>query len=145
MASSHSATLKLTQLEATRKGWRLLQNSIGLGWVGRLLREYRSSGGKRIYEIEGQPIRFGLGTGTLDLVGWRPVKITADMVGMTIAQYAEVDAKTQGYRRMSAEQKNRARAIREAGGFAGVAMRVPEAPGRVAIGEIGVTETGEVE
>lgn len=137
MSSSHTATVRLTQIEATKKGWRLLQNSIGLGWVGRLLREY-PSGGRRIYEIEGQPIRFGLGTGTLDLVGWRPVRITADMVGTVIAQYAEVDAKTQGYRRMNAEQKNRARAIREAGGFAGVAMRV-EVPGepRVSIGEIG--------
>jgi hypothetical protein len=67
-------------------------------------------------------------------VGWRPVRITADMVGSTIAQYAEVDAKTQGYKRMSAAQKNRVRVVREAGGYAGVAMRVE---GRAVIAEIG--------
>jgi hypothetical protein len=65
------------------------------------------------------------------------MKVTPDMVGMTIAQYVEVDAKTPQYKRMSPGQRNRARVIREAGGFAGIAQRVEGAPGRVAIGEIG--------
>jgi hypothetical protein len=138
MGSSHTAALKLTQLEATRKGWRLLINTIYRGWTGELVRDWKTSEGLRV-ELKRAAFRvFGLGTGTLDLVGWRPVVVTADMVGQTIAQYVEVDAKTQGYRRMSAEQKNRARCVREAGGFAGIAMKV-DVPGeaRIAIAEIG--------
>jgi hypothetical protein len=138
MASNHTATLKLAQIEATRKGWRLLVNTIYRGWTGELVREWKTPRGIAV-ELRRAAFRvFGLGTGTLDLVGWRPVRITADMVGQTIAQYVEVDAKTQGYKRMSAEQKNRARCVREAGGFAGIAMKV-DVPGeaRIAIAEIG--------
>jgi hypothetical protein len=136
MASSHTATLKLAQVAATAKGWRLHINTIYRGWTGELVRQWPTKGGLMV-ELRRAAFRvFGLGTGTLDLVGWRPLVITADMVGRTIAQYVEVDAKTQGAARLRPEQKNRVRVIREAGGFAGIAMRVEGAPGRVAIAEI---------
>ena len=135
MASSHTATLKLTQLEATRKGWRLLPNTIYRGWKGEMVRQWKGSGGIMV-ELRRAAFRvFGLGTGTLDLVGWRPLVITADMVGKTIAQYVEVDAKTPGYRRMSPEQKNYARTVLEAGGFVALAQRIGQKD--VAIEEIG--------
>ena len=137
MASSHTATLKLAQIEATRKGWRLAVNTIYRGWTGDLVRQWPTRQGLMV-ELRRAAFRvFGLGTGTLDLVGWRPLVITAEMVGRIIAQYVEVDAKTQGAARLRPEQKNRVRVIREAGGFAGIAMRVEGASGRVAIGEIG--------
>ena len=112
-------------------------NTIYRGWTGELVRQWRDPTGVVVTLKRAAFRAFGLGTDTLDLVGWRPVKITADMVGKVIAQYVEVDAKTPQYKRMSTGQKNRARVIREAGGFAGVAMRIEEAPGRVAIAEIG--------
>jgi hypothetical protein len=136
MSSTHTTTMKLAQLEATRKGWRMAINTIYRGWTGELVKQWPTKAGLMV-ELKRAAFRcFGLGTGTLDLVGWRPVRITADMVGQTIAQYVEVDAKTQGAARLRPEQKNRARVIREAGGFAGIAMRIEEAPGRVAIAEI---------
>jgi hypothetical protein len=74
--------------------------------------------------------RPGAEHGAFHLVGWRTVKITADMVGMNLAQFAAV--KESG--RLTADEVNFARQVREAGGFAGVAQRIG---GRVAIGEIG--------
>jgi hypothetical protein len=129
--------MKLAQIEATKKGWRLFANTIYAGWTGRMRREWKdSSGGIGVELCKAAWRTFGLGAGSLDLVGFRPLVITPDMVGQTIAQYVEVDAKTQGAARLRPEQKNRARVIREAGGFAGIAMRIEEAPGRVAIAEI---------
>jgi len=89
MAHSHTATLKLAQIEATRRGWRLHINTIYRGWTGDLVRQWPTRQGLMV-ELRRAAFRvFGLGTGTLDLVGWRPLVITADMVGRTIAQASE--------------------------------------------------------
>jgi hypothetical protein len=140
MASNHAATVRFAQLHATAKNWRLFPNPIGLGWIGRLVNEWMvTRKGRRVHMVQladTARVRFGLTPGSFDLVGWKPLTITADMVGTTIAQFATVDAKTKGYKRLSPEQKMWARAVKKAGGYAGVAMRVPEAPGRVLITDI---------
>lgn len=137
MSVPHTTTLRLALVEATKKGWRLFQNAVGLGFVGRVMNEYNTSGSTPMHVTVLGPSRrvhFGLTPGSFDLVGWRPVVVTPDMVGTTIAQFATVDAKTAGYERLSPEQKIWARAVQTAGGFAAVAMRVDG--GRVAIAEI---------
>lgn len=54
----------------------------------------------------GQPIRFGLANDSKalgdvlksgDLIGWRPVVITPDMVGKTLAQFVSVENKSEGW------------------------------------------------
>ena len=138
MSANHTTTVKLAQIEASRRGWRLLANAVGLGWIGRVDREWletRKGGRARVVQLLNPArIKYGLVTGSFDLVGWRPLLITADMVGRTVAQFATVDAKTAGYSRMSLDQKMWSRNVREAGGFAGVAVR---REGGVEIEEIG--------
>ncbi len=125
MATEHSATVRLAQVEASRKGWRLFTNPVGSGWVGKLRRDWTDSRMGHVVQVAAaRLVRFGLALGSFDLVGWRPVVITPDMVGKTLAQFATVDAKTAGYRRLSPEQVLWARNVKAAGGFAGVAMKV---------------------
>jgi hypothetical protein len=136
MADKHSVTVTLAKLDATRRGWRLFPNPVGMGWVGRAVDEHQDSGKGRIVTLMGaRRLRYGLTEGSFDLVGWRPVVVTPDMVGKTLAQFATVDAKTAGYSRLSPEQKVWARAVAAAGGFVAVAMQ--QADGSVAFGEIG--------
>lgn len=136
----HRTVIKSALIWATKQGWRLCQNVVGGAWVGKLTEEYFTSGGKKpikvIEMIHARFIKFGLLTpsakngkthgGTLDLVGWRSVEITPDMVGKRIAQYCEFDAKTPGYNQLSDDQKNRVDQIRMAGGVSGIFRRGPE-------------------
>lgn len=64
--------------------------------------------------------------GASDLVGFRPIKITQEMVGQTIAVFVSIEAKTKtGY--PSKEQRHFIDFIRENGGFAGVARSKEDA------------------
>jgi hypothetical protein len=85
------------QLEASRRGWRLFRNSVGQIWHNDRL------------------IRFGLCPGSSDLIGWRPVKITADMVGKTIALFTAREVKT-SVGRATKEQIGFIRAVNLDGG-----------------------------
>ena len=137
MASKHTAIMKLAQMEATRKGWRLFVNFVGGLWLGRSIDERKTSAGLHVVLHNAKFLRVGLTPGSFDLVGWRPLVVTPDMVGHTIAQFTTVDAKTKGYKRLSSEQLIWARAVKNAGGFVGMAMEVPEKPGTVIISETG--------
>lgn len=74
----------------------------------------------------GRLVRFGLHPGSGDLVGWRSVIVTPDMVGHRVAIIASIEVKTQtGNPRP--DQLHWAEVIREAGGFAGVARSASQA------------------
>lgn len=85
---------------------------------GRLFRNQRGvaeytdrSGTKRKY-------KYGVGpNGFPDEIGWRSVKITAEMIGTTIAQFAGVEVKKPG-EIPTEEQFKRLEQINSAGGFA---------------------------
>lgn len=42
---------------------------------------------------DGSVVRYGLCPGSADLIGWREVTITPDMVGQTFAQFLSVECK----------------------------------------------------
>jgi len=67
-----------------------------------------------------------LAPGASDLVGFRPVVVTQDMVGQTVAIYSAVEVKSEGGR-ATAEQLHYIDFVRKNGGFAGVAWSVDEA------------------
>lgn len=71
-------------------------------WKGRL---YRNNSGV-LKDQSGRPVRFGLGNEspkinkiykTGDYVGWFPVTITPEMVGKTIAVFANIEVKAVGF------------------------------------------------
>jgi hypothetical protein len=42
---------------------------------------------------DGSTVRYGLCPGSADLIGWRTVTVTPDMVGQTFAQFLSVECK----------------------------------------------------
>ena len=97
------------RLEASRRGWKLFRNNVGV------LRDSR-----------GVPVRYGLANDSAalnkhlksgDLIGMRPVSITQEMVGKVIGQFVSVECKRPDGRIDPAQQKW-ADMINEAGGYA---------------------------
>jgi hypothetical protein len=111
------------QLDATAKGWRLFRNSTGQGWQGQITEEYTLTerNGRPVHVVEltnARRVAYGLTRGSSDLIGWRPVIITTEMVGQTIAQFVAVECKTERYRRTTEEQDNFLGQVAGSGGAA---------------------------
>lgn len=97
------AIMQRVMLAASRLNWRVFRNNVGM-----------------LQDSRGVPIRYGLCPGSSDLIGWRSVKVTADMVGQEIAQFVAVEVKTPTGR-VSEEQARFIAAVTAAGGLAIVA------------------------
>lgn len=102
------------RLNAAKKGWKLFRNNVGV-----------------LKDNRGVPVRFGLANDTKalnsiiksgDLIGWRSVTITPDMIGTKIAQFVSIECKRSGWSESSSDrdiaQKKWADLINEAGGYA---------------------------
>ena len=74
----------------------------------------------------GRPVSFGLAKGSADLIGWRTVTITPDMVGQQVAVFTSIEVKT-ATGRLRPEQQQWLDAVQAAGGIAGVARSVEDA------------------
>lgn len=74
----------------------------------------------------GRLVTFGLARGSADLIGWRTVTITPDMVGTQLAVFLSIEIKTPTGR-LRADQSNWLNAVRQAGGIAGVARSISDA------------------
>lgn len=96
-------------LAASRGPVRLWRNNVGA------LRDER-----------GQLVRYGLGKGSADLIGYRQVLITPEMVGQPFAQFVAVEVKRPGGR-TTPEQANFLALVKRAGGCAGIARSVVDA------------------
>ena len=66
-------------------------------------------------------IKTGLMNGAADLVGWKPVVITPDMVGQTVAVFLSVEVKKPKGKKPEKAQRQWRTIVRENGGIAGVA------------------------
>ena len=74
----------------------------------------------------GRPVQFGLAKGSADLIGWRTVTVTPDMVGRRLAVFTSIEVKT-ATGRLTPAQHAWLGAVRSAGGIAGVARTVSDA------------------
>ena len=101
-------------------GWhpniRLFRNNTGQGWQGQTQRD-----GAKLIITNPRPLMAGLHKGSSDLIGWKTVEITPDMVGQKLAVFCAVEVKT-GSGRTTVEQENFLQIVRAAGGI-GVVMR----------------------
>lgn len=67
-----------------------------------------------------RPIRYGLCTGSSDLIGWCPIEVTPDMVGKKLAVFCAVEVKT-ATGKPTEDQLNFLAQVLKGGGFAGIA------------------------
>jgi hypothetical protein len=112
MTISEAAVLPKIRLALSRAGAVMFRNNIGLAWYG---------------EKRDQPVKYGLGEGTGDLIGWVTVEVTPDMVGQRLAVFSSIEVKRPIGGRATKEQENFILVVRAAGGYAGVARSPEEA------------------
>lgn len=90
------------------------------------LRLFRNNTGTLPDPRTGRPVQFGLARGSADLIGWRSVVITPEMVGQRVAVFTSIEVKTDTGR-LSPAQRNWLEAVRVAGGITGIARNVSDA------------------
>lgn len=74
----------------------------------------------------GRLVTFGLARGSADLIGWRTITVTPEMVGQRIAVFTSLEIKTPTGR-LTPAQRHWQQAVLQAGGIAGVARSVADA------------------
>ena len=88
------------------------------------VRLFRNQVGQLPDPRTGRPVQFGLAKGSADLVGFKTVTITSDMVGQSFAQFVSIEVKTPNGR-LTTSQQSWLNTLKTAGAIAGVA-RSPE-------------------
>lgn len=77
-------------------------------------------------DAQGRYVQFGLHPGSGDLIGWKSVTVTPDMVGHKVAVFVSLEVKTESGK-VKPDQINWLHQVNEAGGIAAV-VRDPDAP-----------------
>lgn len=101
--------LRQIQLDLSTGDARLWRNNVG-----------------QLVDVYGTHVRYGLCTGSSDLIGLRSVIITASMVGRRIAVFTAVEGKSE-HGRPTREQTAFIRMVQQLGGLAGIARTVDDA------------------
>lgn len=105
---------------------RLRSIMLGLSTPG--VRLFRNNCGA-LKDQDGRLIRFGVANpGGSDLIGWRSVTVTPDMVGQKIAVFLAIEVKGERGKTTDA-QKNFIARVRADGGLAGIARSIDDALG----------------
>ena len=108
-----------------------VSNDIQLSLLGEPVRLLRNNVGG-LKDVTGRFVAYGLGShgghilrGPSDLIGWRTVTVTPDMVGSQVAIFAAIEVKDKS--KASLEQEQFIAQVRQSGGLAGVAHSAEEA------------------
>mgnify|MGYP001423067164 CR=1 FL=1 len=125
-------------IDASRAGRKLFRNHVGTAYQGKTTQINTAAQmyavGKRIASkqkincvlVENPRFcKFGLHTGSGDLIGWAEKTITPDMVGQKIAVFASEEIKSKNDR-MSKEQKAWHFAVKLAGGISNIVKEQPD-------------------
>lgn len=105
---------------------RLFNNPCGEAWLGKATKLPNGD----ILLRGAQRVVYGLVVGSGDLIGWKRVLITPDMVGQHLAQFLSAEIKA-GRGRPTQDQDNWRTVVNAAGGRAGVLRSVEDALGLV--------------
>ena len=71
-------------------------------------------------------VQFGLAKGSSDLIGFKTIKVTPEMIGQDLAVFTSIEVKTNSGQ-LSKYQHNWLQAVKKAGGIVGVARNVKDA------------------
>lgn len=105
---------------------RIFRNNTGMAYVGEKTGEFLKDGSRYITLRNPRVFHAGLCEGSSDLIGWRAITITPEMVGQQIAVFTALEVKTEKGR-ATQEQINFIENVRRAGGIAGVARNSDDA------------------
>lgn len=92
---------------------RMFRNNVGTGWQGQVVSRELGA----VVLQNARPLHAGLCVGSSDLIGWKTVTITPDMVGQQVAIFVAAEVKT-ATGRLTGEQQNFLNKVRDAGGLA---------------------------
>ena len=101
-----------------------VQNKIRLAVGSGDVRLFRNNTGA-LMDQTGRLVKFGLCKGSSDLIGFRSITITQDMVGSKVAIFSAIEVKDKG--KTTVDQKNFLNIINNSGGYAGVARNINDA------------------
>jgi len=112
------------RIEAKHHAMTLFRNNIGSGWMGQVARNF----GGEILLSAARRVAFGVGgKGGSDLIGWRSIIVTQDMVGKPFAQFTAIEVKNRRGK-LSAVQKHFLSIVRDAGGIGLMARSADDLP-----------------
>ena len=102
-----------------------IQQEIRIACSTGATRLFRNNTGT-LRDQHGRPVQFGLARGSADLIGYRTVTITPEMVGQQVAVFTSIEVKTPTGR-IRPDQQAWLETVQAAGGIAGVARSVEDA------------------
>ena len=101
---------------------RVFRNNTGTGWQGVVYERTPT----RLTLVNPRPLHAGLCIGSSDLIGWKSIEVTPDMVGKNIAIFVAIEVKAKKGVTSDA-QKNFIDRVKAAGGRAGIARNTIDA------------------
>lgn len=101
-----------------------IQNEIRLALGRGITRLWRNNTGA-LKDATGRLVRYGLCSGSSDLIGLRTITVTPDMVGQQLAVFTAIEVKDRA--RPTDEQQAFLAMVQQLGGFAGIARSVEDA------------------
>lgn len=104
---------------------QIIQQEIRLAINAPHVRMFRNNVGS-IKDKDGRLVTFGLCKGSSDLIGFKSVEITADMVGKSVAIFTAIEIKTPKGK-ISESQQAFIDMVKTKGGLAGVARSIEDA------------------
>lgn len=116
--------MRTIMIGLSKPGIRLFRQNVGTGWTGDITRLKDGS----ILIKNPRLLHAGLCKGSSDLIGWRSITVTPEMVGLRVALFLAVEVKTPRGRPTS-EQVNFLHRVQADGGMAGIARSVEDALG----------------
>ena len=110
----------------------MFRNNVALAWVGQAQPiKQRTSvllhPGDTVIR-HARPLHAGLCPGSADLIGWRTITITSEMVGQRVAVFCSIEVKAPKGR-ATKEQLAWDQTVRQAGGLSGIARSEEDARG----------------
>lgn len=120
--TSEAVIQREIQLACSRDSARLFRQNVAQAWVGTVVRQTPHEITLRKY----RPLHAGLTVGSCDLLGWTSTIIRPEHVGLRLAAFTGIEVKS-SRGKLSLEQERFIKAVRAAGGIAGVARSVEDA------------------
>ncbi len=118
---SEKEIIQKVLLYFTENGHRIFRQNTGFGWVGAKFIKPAMETSIRVTPSDvviknARPLHAGLCKGSSDLIGWKSVTVTPEMVGKKIAIFTAVECKTKFYK-TTEEQDRFLNAVNHSGGI----------------------------